>query len=65
VCGACTLQLANLLGYEHPKQLIKTDFTRFLAQPFMQLHARWMRVSGVQSGSSWTTTLSKNCSRCC
>lgn len=45
--GACLvhLQLANLLDYEHPKQLLKTDFTRFLAQPFMQLHYRWMRVS--------------------
>jgi hypothetical protein len=37
-------QLANLLGYEQPKQLVKTEFTKFMAQPFMQLHGRWMKV---------------------
>jgi hypothetical protein len=39
------LQLANLLGVQHPKSLIKVEFTRFMAQPFMQLHSKWMKVS--------------------
>jgi hypothetical protein len=41
------LQLANLLGFEHTKDLMKTEFTRFMAQPFMQLHGTWMRVGDV------------------
>lgn len=43
-------QFANLLGFPHPKSLIKTEFTRFMAQPFMQLHSKWMRVSGAVWG---------------
>lgn len=53
-------QFANLLGVPNPKALIKTDFTRFMAQPFMQLHAKWMRVSsegGRDAGLSWWTLL--------
>jgi hypothetical protein len=40
------MQLANLLGVQHPKSLFKVEFTRFMAQPFMQLHSKWMKVRG-------------------
>lgn len=45
---AMLLQLANLLGYQHTAYLVKTNFTRYMAQPFMQLHAKWMQVSHMQ-----------------
>jgi hypothetical protein len=38
-----TNQLAQLLG--HPvKQMVKMEFCKFMAQPFQQLHTKWMRV---------------------
>jgi hypothetical protein len=51
-------QLATLLGVSHPKALIRTEFTCFMAQPFMQLHARWMKVGGRGSGLAWGGGLS-------
>ena len=39
------MQLSSLLGCPSAKAMIKQDFTRYMAQPFMQLHAKWMRVS--------------------
>ncbi|WIA17635.1 hypothetical protein OEZ85_014441 [Tetradesmus obliquus] len=37
-----TSALAALLG-SSPKALLRTDFARLMAQPFMQLHAKWMK----------------------
>ena len=36
--------LAQLLGYP-VKEMIKMEFCKFMAQPFQQLHTKWMRVS--------------------
>jgi hypothetical protein len=38
-----TSKLAELLG-STPKALLRTDFARLMAQPFMQLHSKWMKV---------------------
>ncbi|WIA37851.1 hypothetical protein OEZ86_014704 [Tetradesmus obliquus] len=37
-----TSALAALLG-SSPKALLRTDFARLMAQPFMQLHAKWLK----------------------
>jgi hypothetical protein len=38
-----TSKLAELLG-SNAKALLRTDFSRLMAQPFMQLHSKWMKV---------------------
>jgi hypothetical protein len=38
-----TSKLAELLG-SSAKGLLRTDFSRLMAQPFMQLHSKWMKV---------------------
>jgi nitrogen-specific signal transduction histidine kinase len=38
-----TSKLAELLG-STAKGLLRTDFSRLMAQPFMQLHSKWMKV---------------------
>lgn len=39
-----TSKLAALLGYD-PREIEGLDFSRLMAQPFAQLHGRWMDVS--------------------
>lgn len=38
-----TSHLADLLGTT-PKAMVKQEFCKFMAQPFQQLHTRWMKV---------------------
>jgi transcriptional regulator with PAS, ATPase and Fis domain len=38
-----TSKLAELLG-SSAKGLLRTDFSRLMAQPFMQMHSKWMKV---------------------
>jgi PAS domain-containing protein len=38
-----TSELADMLGGT-PKSLLRTEFSRFIAQPFTQLHSKWMKV---------------------
>eukprot|EP00882_Tetradesmus_deserticola_P012829 GHRQ01013596.1.p1 GENE.GHRQ01013596.1~~GHRQ01013596.1.p1 ORF type:complete len:183 (+),score=76.59 GHRQ01013596.1:521-1069(+) len=38
-----TSKLAELLG-SSPKGLLRTDFSRLMAQPFSQLHSKWMKA---------------------
>jgi hypothetical protein len=38
-----TSQLAALLGHD-PKAMERLEFAKLMAQPFAQLHARWLEV---------------------
>lgn len=38
-----TTALASLLGFE-AKSLIGSDFGKLMAQPFAQLHGKWIKV---------------------
>jgi hypothetical protein len=51
-----TSHLADLLGTT-PKAMVKQEFCKFMAQPFQQLHTRWMKVrrwwmGGVEHGDA-------------
>lgn len=38
-----TSKLAAVLG-STPKGMLRTEFSKQMAQPFMQLHSKWMKV---------------------
>lgn len=46
-----TTKLAALLGAPSSRELLRTDFSRFMAQPFSQLHSKWMKVGGGEAGA--------------
>jgi hypothetical protein len=49
---------------QHPKSLFKVEFTRFMAQPFMQLHSKWMKVRGGGGQRSICMSLNATMTRC-
>jgi hypothetical protein len=63
VCSRVCEQLASLLGVGSTKALLRCDFSRFMAQPFMQLHERWMKVR--VRARAWVLACVRACVRAC